>query len=172
MGVDVWREGEKGKQMWFRDFFFLLIFKTISHHLDSTPPGVNWSSAIDCSGSRARSDHETFCNNILICYIIESSTNFVHCYSFWNWKLSGMGEHHGFWNRLHKSQHRYFVEVALQVLRFAAPYRDLWCSWHIIRVLLSQGWHTRGEIPLCNIVRSEDCMKLWESGNMCWRFAW
>lgn len=82
MGVDVEEREKRESRCGSEIFFFLLIFKTISHHPNSTPPGVNWSSAIDCSGSRARSDHETFCNNILICYIIESSTNFVHCYSF------------------------------------------------------------------------------------------
>lgn len=153
MGVDVWREGEKGKQM-CSEMFFHLISKTISHHPNSTPAGVSWSSAIDCSGSRARSVHETW-NNVLICYMI-----FVHRYSFLNWKLSGVGEHHGFWNRQHKSQHRYVVEMALQILGFVAPCRNLWCSCHIIRVLLSEGWHTKGEIPFCDMVRSEDCVKL------------
>lgn len=132
--------------MWFRDFFHL-IFKTISHHPNFTPAGVTWSSAINCrSRSRARSVHDPF--ETTSSFVTQMKALWIIFWSLWQFlklKLSGMGEHHWFWSGQHKSQHRCFLELLLQILGFALQGRVAG-SCHVTRVLLWGGWETTGPV--------------------------
>lgn len=156
----MWREGEKGKQMWFKDFFHL-IFKTTSHHPNSIPAGVNWSSAIDCSGSRARSVHEAYWNHILIWYIIESFiNNFCSLLQFL--KLKTIRHKETPWIL------KWTMQISTQVC-WDGP-SDSGVCWSMQRLVGLMPHHqtpslrglrdTTGGTPFCDMVRSEDHVKL------------